>query len=430
MKTKLIIYLSILCSALTAQKAISIGEAIDLALGNNYNIRIAHNQAEVAQINNTLGNAGMLPKIALNAGANLAENNVHQKSGTGTVSNYPNQSSTVLNAAAELSWTVFDGGKMFVTKNKLNELERLGDIQFRAQIIETVYNITAAYFEVVKEKQQLKSINEAINYNKERVKIAETGFNAGSLMKTDLLQAKIDLNVSMENAINQQYAIAAAKKSLNNLLGQAAETPIEVSDSISNAYNPNKAELLQKINNSNSSILLYQKQKEIAALSLKENQRAYAPTLNLKGGYYLSNTNNSEGSTLTNKVYGPQIGGTLSIPLYQAGETKRKIANARIEMQTADYSLENVKLQVNTELQNTLTDFENQQQLLQIETENKALAKENFEISLYRLKLGQTTSLEVHQAQENYVQSCTRLTNFQYNLKMAETKLKALVGGL
>jgi len=80
-----------------------------------------------------------------------------------------------------------------------------------------------------------------------------------------------------------------------------------------------------------------------------------------------------------------------------------------------------------TELQNTLKDFENQHKLLEIETENKALAKENFEISLERLRLGQTNSLEVHLAQEQYVLSCTRLVNFQYNLKIAETKLKQLV---
>ena len=89
-----------------------------------------------------------------------------------------------------------------------------------------------------------------------------------------------------------------------------------------------------------------------------------------------------------------------------------------------------MKLQVNAELQNMLTEFDNQQQLLQIENENNDLTKENLEISLQRLKRGQATSLEVHQAQEDYVQSCTRLINFNYNLKISETKLKQLVSSL
>ena len=68
--------------------------------------------------------------------------------------------------------------------------------------------------------------------------------------------------------------------------------------------------------------------------------------------------------------------------------------------------------------------------MLKIEKENNELTKENIKISIERLRLGQTTSLEVRLAQEDYVQSCTRLINFQYNLKIAETKLKQLVSAL
>lgn len=429
-KNKIFFLLIGLTLTATAQKAISISEAIDLALRSNYDIRVAHNDAQIAQINNTYGNAGMLPKVSLNGGLSYEQNDVYQKSATGNESKYPNQNSTGVNAGAELNWTLFDSGKMFVTKNKLSQIQNLGEIQFRAQVTQTVYDVTAAYYAVVKEKQQLAAYNEVINYNRERVKIAETGFNAGSLMKTDLLQAKIDLNVSLGNAINQQYAIDAAKKDLNNLLAQSSELSFEVSDSITNNYKPQKEDLLQKINSSNSNVLAFQKQVEIAQLGVKENQRAYSPTLNFKGGYYYSKTINSEGSTLENRLFGPQVGGSISIPIYQAGETKRKLSASRLQLQSAAFDLESTKLKVNTELQNTLTDFDNQQKLLDIEQENKALTKENFEISLYRLKLGQTTSLEVHLAEENYVQSCTRLTNIQYKLKMAETKLKALVGGL
>jgi outer membrane protein TolC len=124
------------------------------------------------------------------------------------------------------------------------------------------------------------------------------------------------------------------------------------------------------------------------------------------------------------------VGGTLTIPIFSAGENKRKENVARIEAQTAEYDLQNTKLQVNTLLLNTLTEFENQQELLKIETENNQLAKENIQISIERLKHGQATSLEVHLAQEDYVQSNTRLINFRYSLKLAETKLKQLVSGL
>jgi len=430
MRTIYTFLLLILFSTVQAQNILTPDKAVDIALKNNFDILIARNDADVAKMNNTSGNAGMLPTINMNGSGYYSYDNVRQKNSSGTITKYPSQSSTSVSANTELSWTLFDGGKMFVTKNKLGEIQALGELQFQAKVLETMYNVIAAYYDIVRQKQQLNSINEAISYNKERVTIAQTGFNAGSLVKTDLLQAKIDLNVAIENAINQQYTIDEAQKILNSMLGQDPTVVFEVTDSIPLSYFPDKNELLLKLNSSNASILSFQKQIDIARLTLKENQKAYSPILSFKGGYYLSQTVNSEGSTLNNRSYGPQVGGTVSIPLYNGGETKRKISIAKKELQSAEYDLENIKLQVNTELQNTLTDFENQQHLLQIEKENNQLAKENMEISLQRLRLGQTTSLEVHQAQESYVQSATRLINFEYNLKIAETKLKQLIASL
>lgn len=430
MRNIYILLLLMLFSSAQAQNILTSKKAVNIALKNNFDILVARNDADIARINNTKGNAGMLPTVNVNGSGSYSYDNVNQKLSSGTINKYSAQSSTLVTTNAELSWTLFDGGKMFVTKNKLNEIQALGELQFQTKVLETMYNVIAAYYDIVRQKQQLKSMNEAISYNNERVTIAQTGFDAGSLLKNDLLQAKIDLNVVMENAINQQYAISEAQKTLNRMLGQDPNTIFEVSDSISLLYTPDRNELLQKLNSSNASILSFQKQIDIARLTLKENQKGYLPTLSFRGGYYLSQTVNSEGSTLRNRSYGPQVGGTLSIPIYNGGETKRKISIARKELQSAEYDLENVKLQVNTELQNALTDFENQQHLLQIEKENNKLAKENIEISLQRLRLGQTTSLEVHLAQESYVQSCTRLTNFEYYLKIAETILKQLISSL
>jgi len=319
---------------------------------------------------------------------------------------------------------------MFVTKNKLNEIEALGAIQYKDRILTTLYNVIAAYYDVVRQKQELISINEVINYNRERVTIAQAGYTAGSLIRTDLLQAKIDLNVTMESAINQQFVIDAAKKTLNGLLGQNIEQAIEVTDSIPLNYSPDENDLKQKIYASNTSILSFQKQIDIARLGLQEYNTLYLPKINFNAGYYFSKTNNSTGSTLQNRSFGPQVGGSVVIPLYSSGENKRKVEIAKLQLQSTEYDLQNLKLQVNTDLLNALTGFNNQRKLMQIEKENNELNKEYIEICLQRLRLGQSTSLELHQAQDSYVQSCTRLINFEYNLKIAEIKLKQLIATL
>ena len=430
MKILPIILLAFLCTIVHAQKAITVDDAISIALKNNFDILVSRNDADVAKVNNTAGNAGMLPTVAITGTGNYGLNNTTQKLSSGTENNYNSVSTTALSAGAQLNWNLFDGGKMFVAKNKLNEIQALGEIQYKDKVMRTLFEVIAAYYDVVKQKQQLNSINEALNYNRDRVTIAQAGFNAGSMLKSDLLQARMDLNLTTESRINQQFAIEAGLKYLNQLLGKSAEEQLSIADSIPLNYTPDKADLFQKLNSSNTSILSFQKQIDIAQLALKESRTAYLPTFSLKAGYYASQTVNSAGSTLRNSSLGPQIGGTLVVPIYSAGENKRKENVARIQAKTAEYDLQNIKLQVNTQLQNTLTEFENQQELLKIETENNELAKENLQISIDRLKHGQTTSLEVRRAQDDYVQSSTRLINFRYALKLAETKLKQMVSGL
>jgi len=430
LKGSLLFCMIFLFAAVNAQKSITLDDAIRIALKNNFDILVAGNDAKIDKVNNTAGNAGMLPTVDITGSGSYGISDTKQKTYPSTVTNYPSLSSSTLSAGAQLNWNVYDGGKMFVTKSKLNEIQALGEIQYKDKVMQTLYNVIAAYYDVVRQKQQLSSINVALNYNKDRVTIAQAGFNAGSLVKTDLLQAKIDLNVNTETAIDQQYTIDVTLKTLNQLLGKTEDTSFVISDTIPLGYSPDKADLLKKIDQSNTSILSYQKQIEIAQLALKENKSLYLPTFSVRAGYYASQTVNSAGSTLNSSSVGPQVGGSLVIPLFSAGETKRKVTTAKIETESAEYNLQNVKLQVKTLLINTLTEFENQQKLLKIESENNLLAKENIQISLERLKLGQTTSLEVHLAQEDYVQSSTRLINFRYNLKMAETKLKQLASNL
>jgi len=139
---------------------------------------------------------------------------------------------------------------------------------------------------------------------------------------------------------------------------------------------------------------------------------------------------NTYGTTLANRTYGPYIGGSVNIPIFQGGNINRLISNSKIQLESAEFDLENVKIQVNTELLNALPDFENQENLLSIEKENNELVKENLEIAMQRLRFGQTTALEVRQAQQSYEDSMTRLVNFKYNLKAAETKLRQLIAAL
>lgn len=426
---RILFSLIFIATAFSAQSQLTLEDAIDTALKNNFDIRIMRNASGIAQANNTAGNAGMLPTVSFNGSVAAALNSQHQELSNGTVTN-TSPSTLAGNAGVELSWTLYDGGKMFVTRQKLREASQLGEIKFRETVQQTLYEVVAAYYDLIRLKQLVRSVEQTIRYNQERVTIAQTGFNAGTLSKLDLLQTKIDLNEVLELSISQKFAIREGQRALNALLARETETPVEVRDSIPNGFQPNKEALISKLNSSNASLLAFQKQLEINRLALKETKSNFMPRFDFNTGYYLSQSTNSASSVRLNRNLGPEVRGNLSIPIYQAGESKRLQKVAELNLQSAESDLENLRLQMNLALQNTLNDFDNQQALLKIEEENNKLAKEYLEISIQRLRLGQTNSLEVHLAQEKFMNSNTRLINYRFNLKLAETKLRQLVATL
>jgi len=429
---KLILLFSMLMTAggLSAQSLLGVDDAVGIALKNNYDVSVARNNANVAKVNNTLGNAGMLPSISVTGSDNYSLNNVYMNLSSGSSITSSSASSNSLNAGAALNWTLFDGTKMFITKNKLTQVEKLGEIQFRDMVMQTIYNVNVAFYQVVVQKQQPIAIRDVMAYSLERVKILQKGYDAGIAHKNDLLQAKIDLNVNREAEINQLNVIRNSKRALNQVIARDPDTEFDVADTIPLNYQPDPVDLMNKLYVNNTSVLSYQKQVDIAKLSLGEFQTYRLPKLNFVAAYNFFQSDNSASNVLTNRTYGPLVGGSLVIPVYQAGNALRQVKAAKIQLQSSQYNLDNVKLQVNTQLKTALTDFDDQKTLLGIEKDNLTLAKENLRISLERLRLGQTTALEVRQAQESYANSLARFYDFEFNLKVAETTLKRLVAGL
>jgi outer membrane protein TolC len=217
---------------------------------------------------------------------------------------------------------------------------------------------------------------------------------------------------------------------LNQLLSRDANINFEVTDTIALGNLPDKNIFLQKLDSANISLLEMQKNVEISRLAVKEFSTMRYPKITLNSAYNISQTNNNFGTLLQNNFYGPNLGATISIPIFQAGNINRQVSVAKLQYQESLYGFQNLKLGINLQMQNVLTLYDDQLQLLRIEQGNVALAKENMDISIQRLRFGQTTILEVRQAEESYEQSRTRLTNFEYTLKITETKLKQLISDL
>jgi outer membrane protein TolC len=408
----------------SAQTLLTADEALKIGLKNNFEILIAKNEAQADSILNSWGEAGALPSVFLNAGVSKNSNNIHQQYSNGNEIRSNNAGGQNLTAGIALSWTLFDGTKMFVTKNKLEQIEQLGYYDFRSTVLDATGNILLSYYDIVRQQQQINATDEIIKYNEERVKITEARFNAGLSPKTDMLQAKIDLNVQKENKINLVVVLTQAKKNLNTLLARDVKTEFTVEDSITLSPLTDRAELEQKMYAGNPSLLAFKSQLEISKLAYRETRTQYFPKLALNAGYNFARAESSAGFSLYNQSYGWSTGLVFTMPIYQGGNVNRDVKIAKLDIQSAEFRMYEANLSASLALQNALAIYDAREQALALENENEKMSRENMNLALERLRLGQGNALEVAQAQATLASSLFRVSAFNYDMKSAEINVR------
>ncbi len=415
-----------------SQETLTLEQAIALGLKNNYSILVAANNASISKSNNFPGNAGMFPQIGLSASGSTATNKtkqVYANPNTPEV-NKSGVHTDALAYGAALSWTLFDGFNMFVTKDKLKVFEDMGELNSRLAIETTVNSIIDSYYDVVRQKELLLNIREVIKIYEEKVSLAERKYNFGSGSKLDFLQAKLDLNVQKTSLLKQNAALANAKTTLNQVLARNEDIDFIISDSITLSYNPTFEDLKKTTMQQNTGLQLSEKSIRISHLSLRQLEAQRYPTIGVGFGYGFTKTDNAAGfiSLNQNVAIGPSF--NVSYNLFNGSILNHNIRNAKLIIDNSNFQYEDLKLQVSSNLLKAFRNFETSLDALKLIEENYSLAKETIVVALERYRLGASTALDLTIAQQSYENAQNAVILAKYDAKIAETELMRLNGQL
>lgn len=420
-------FLVLLACRAAAQPLLTVDEAVRVALVGSPEIRAARTEAAIGRANNTAGNAGLLPTLSLTGSGAQSRTSTEQELASGEEQHPDNGRTSSLASGVALGWTLYDGGGMFAARRRLAQLEAQGGARLRDQALQTVYAVVAAYYDVVRARQQLASVQEVVTLNRERVRILETGVAAGQTQRANLLQARIDLNVYEGNLVSQEAGVVSLHRSLNLLLGRDPGFPFAVTDSIPlPAALPDTARLFDR----NPALESWRRQLAAAQAAQREAQALRLPKLSLDAGYTWQRNGNTDGEVRRRTSSETQAGLSLAVPLYAGGNLERQDRVAALQVESARLALEIAERMTRLQAIEAAAQFQARRRMLELEEANAALARENLEIARQRLRAGQGTSLEFREAQETWVAAATRRINLRYDLALAEVRLRQLVGEL
>lgn len=424
--------LFIMCIAVNAgaQTDMTAEDAIRIGLRNNYDILIARNNAKIAEKNSGKGIAGFLPRV--DAIGNVSYVESEQK--TNSAFSYGDFDTRSYSGQITLDWTLFDGFRMFINKKVYDELAKLGEVQARYQIENTIITILAAYFNLVQQEELLDVARNTLSVSEARLEKEQVRKDLGGASSADFLNAQVSFNNDKATVLNQELQLLIARKELNILLAQDPNTEFLVDQEIAiqPLYDSMEA-LSEMVEQRNSLLGIALKNKSIAEQNVKNARSVFLPMLSFNAGYGYRDNNINSGSPLYENAIETQstdrsVGLTLTFNLFNGFQDKINYQVAKIEEKNSELEVQNTLNQITGLLQEKVLTFEKEMALIALEEQNVEAAEKNLAHQKDRYNVGIASSLEFRDAQVNLARAQTALIVARFLSKITRLEVDRLTG--
>lgn len=437
------------------EKMLSKDAAVNLALANNFGIKVARNQAEIAKNNKSVLNSGFLPTLTGTAGANYQrDDSVFEFPGQflrnedGSIRLNPDTGSPIsrpdvnlnkaeaqrYNASLNANYVLFDGLGRFYNYKRLKEQYQLSELQARETIENTMLQLFSVYFEVARLSENKKVLQQALEISAQRIKRSEYAFEYGQNTKLDILNAQVDVTNDSINLLNTKQQLANTKRDLNVLINQDLTVGFAVDTLVNFIPKIQMEEYISQTDLNNVALLQTERNLAINAYDIKVNKSGYLPAIGLNGSYGWNLNQNAAGPFFpgvnVNNNRNFRLGASLTWNLFDGGGTSVRVKNAKIAYENQALLKDQIELEVNRDIQNALAIYRNRLTIYQIQEQNVSTNQNNFERSKEQFQLGRITSIEFRQAQINLLNAQTNKNLAKYDAKLAELQLLQLTGQL
>ena len=426
MKRFLLYLLLLLSFKSLAQVPVTLNSAIDTALKSNFDIRIARINTKINTINNTYGVAGGLPTLNGTGTATNSWYNLKQKTSSGIDITKNGVNSNSYNAGLSAGIILFNGFRIIATKGQLSHLQQQSELELNMQIQNTMAAIMVMYYDILRQQNYLGIIKSTLEVSAKKFDIIKERSAVGMANEADILQAQMDVNSDEQTFKGQEVIIEQDKTNLQQLMGVKQYVPITIHDSIVVDESIGRDSVISFLKN-NPQYLSADQQIKINEQIVKEVKSLRYPSIRLNAGYNFIYSSSSAGFNLFTQNYGPTVGATMQVPIFNGTIYKK-------QQVVASYNVENAKLQRESLLSILTADAIKAYQAYESSIQQMKSQKKSYEnagrlvkIVVQRFSLNQATILDVKAAQESFESAGYMYINLQYSAKAAEIELKRLI---
>ena len=321
-----------------------------------------------------------------------------------------------------VSQMLYDFG---VTQNQAT-IRRLNNRGYRITLTGTVNDVVCevkkAYYYLQYALEEKKIAEEMVEKYEAFYNQAKAFYLSGTAPKVDVTIAEVNLSNSKLMLIQADNSVEIAMAKLSNTMGLPHYSRYNIKDNLK--YTPCNLKLDEAIKiaqNSRPEFLLAEIKVEEARQNVKLVKKSYFPTITAEGQYQIG------GRTFTSN-YGYNFGGYLNFPTINGMLIKNEIKEAKALYSRECAEADSIKNNIYLEIQQSYHSMTERKNSIPVAFLGLKQAKENYELSYGRYKVGVGNPVELKDAQVQYKDALLRYTNTMYQYNSARAELEKNIG--
>ena len=415
-------------------QSITIEEAIEIALENNYQLKQAENNLTLSRAQERSALADFFPN--LNASASRGRNVGRQFDNT--TGDFGDFTINSFSAGINSGITIFNGF------NNINSLraaqhETLSREEQLQRVRENIiFNTSSRYLQYLLNEQLLQIAEETLQTSEQQLEQVRAQVEVGARPTVDLLNQESIVAGNELQVVNRRNDLNFSRLQLIRTLqidplGEYQFVTPNIDESSAVARDYDLQEMVQLALDNRSDLKSELEGIEVALYNLKSARANYYPTLTLNGSVRTSYNDRNPASysdQLTDQNISRNLSLSLSIPIFNRLNTRTGVQAQQISYKNAQLSLENTRLNVIQEVNQAYNDYIALVQELESSEKAFIAAERAYETEQQRYEVGASTLIELSQANNSFVEAQSNRIQTLYNFFFQEKLLDYYIGRL
>lgn len=418
------------CSVSFAQQSAlssnaTLDDLINYALRNKIEIKQAQIDKEIGEREIASALSGWFPQINANGSVShamqLPTANINGSNITMGQSN--NSALTFQADQALISPQLFQASKAAKYVRQQNNLNE------ESTKINTVVDVSKAYYDILTSEEQIKIINENILRLERQFTEANARYEVGLVDKTDFKRAQISLNNAKADlktaSENRKYKYDYMKL----LLAIPTAQPISLSfanQSMESNILLDTTELLQIANR--VEYKQTENLKNIQRLNTQYQKWNFLPKVGAYANYTMNYRNDSFSNLYKDNIPGSNVGLTLSVPIFTGTKRIQEIKKSELQEERIALDLQNLENQISTEYSAAMAGYRANMNEWRNGKDNMELSEEVYNTIKLQYDAGVKTYLELMTAETDLKTAQLNYLNSLYAVLSSKLDIQKALG--